>query len=99
MKKTAFLVNTGRGGLVNEPDLIEALRSGVISGAGAWVLVVVRVVVMLALAVMVVVVVVVVDGWVGGWWWMLDSGGWVVGRFLARSLRPSVAACALLALP
>ncbi len=34
MKKNAFLINTGRGPLVNEKDLSEALRNGVIAGAG-----------------------------------------------------------------
>lgn len=34
MKKTAFLINTSRGPVVNEKDLVEALRTGVISGAG-----------------------------------------------------------------
>ncbi|PRX74079.1 glycerate dehydrogenase [Cohnella sp. SGD-V74] len=38
MKKTAFLINTGRGGLVVEDDLAEALRSGQIAGAGLDVL-------------------------------------------------------------
>jgi D-3-phosphoglycerate dehydrogenase / 2-oxoglutarate reductase len=33
MKKTAFLINTARGGLVNENDLAEALRAGTIAGA------------------------------------------------------------------
>jgi len=33
MKKTAMLVNVARGGIVNETDLIEALRAGDISGA------------------------------------------------------------------
>lgn len=34
MKKTAFLINTSRGPVVNERDLVEALRTGVIAGAG-----------------------------------------------------------------
>lgn len=34
MKKSAFLINTARGSLVNEPDLAAALRDGVIAGAG-----------------------------------------------------------------
>jgi len=34
MKKTAIFINTARGLLHNEQDLIEALRSGVIWGAG-----------------------------------------------------------------
>ena len=34
MKKTAFLVNTSRGGVIDEQDLIAALRDGVIAGAG-----------------------------------------------------------------
>ena len=34
MKKSAFLINMGRGGLVDEAALADALRDGVIAGAG-----------------------------------------------------------------
>lgn len=38
MKPSAFLINTGRGQLINECDLAEALKKGVIAGAGLDVL-------------------------------------------------------------
>jgi D-3-phosphoglycerate dehydrogenase len=34
MKRSAVLINTSRGPVVNEVDLIEALERGIISGAG-----------------------------------------------------------------
>ncbi|WP_406834321.1 NAD(P)-dependent oxidoreductase [Lactococcus lactis] len=34
MKKTAFIINTARGPLINESDLIQAINLGVIAGAG-----------------------------------------------------------------
>ena len=34
MKKTSFLINTSRGEIINEKDLIEALENDDISGAG-----------------------------------------------------------------
>ena len=33
MKSTAFIINTARGAIINELDLIEALKSGEIAGA------------------------------------------------------------------
>lgn len=38
MKSSAFLLNTGRGPLINETDLAEALQNNVIAGAGLDVL-------------------------------------------------------------
>ncbi len=34
MKKTAYIVNTARGGIINEDDLYIALKEGLIAGAG-----------------------------------------------------------------
>ena len=34
MKKTAILINCSRGGVVDEPALVEALQSGTIRAAG-----------------------------------------------------------------
>jgi D-3-phosphoglycerate dehydrogenase len=34
MKPSAYLINTGRGGLINEESLVKALKKGRISGAG-----------------------------------------------------------------
>ena len=34
MKKTALVINCSRGGIINEADLVEALRNGTIAGAG-----------------------------------------------------------------
>ena len=34
MKKTAVLINTSRGGIINESELIDALEAGEIAGAG-----------------------------------------------------------------
>jgi glycerate dehydrogenase len=38
MKQSSFLINTGRGPLIHEPDLANALNSGKIAGAGLDVL-------------------------------------------------------------
>lgn len=38
MRSSAFLINTARGGIMNEGDLAEALKNGVIAGAGIDVL-------------------------------------------------------------
>ncbi|MCE7040985.1 D-2-hydroxyacid dehydrogenase [Dyadobacter sp. CY312] len=38
MKRSALLINTGRGPLINENDLAEALKNGTIAGAGLDVL-------------------------------------------------------------
>ena len=34
MKKTSFLINTSRGKVINEKDLVVALKKKIISGAG-----------------------------------------------------------------
>ena len=34
MKPTSVIINIGRGGIINEPDLVEALQNNVIAGAG-----------------------------------------------------------------
>lgn len=34
MKKGAYLINTARGPIVNEHDLVESIRSGILAGAG-----------------------------------------------------------------
>ncbi len=38
MRSDAILINTARGGIVNEPELVEALRAGEIGGAAIDVL-------------------------------------------------------------
>ena len=35
MKKTTFLINTSRGPIINENDLVEALKDEKIAGAGS----------------------------------------------------------------
>ena len=35
MKSSAFIFNLGRGGIINEADLVKALNDGIIAGAGA----------------------------------------------------------------
>ncbi|WP_163931746.1 D-2-hydroxyacid dehydrogenase [Paraferrimonas sp. SM1919] len=39
MKKQAFIINTARGGIINEQDLVTALQQGLIAGAATDVLV------------------------------------------------------------
>jgi len=34
MKPTAYVINTARGGVIKQDDLIAALQNGVIAGAG-----------------------------------------------------------------
>ena len=34
MKKTSFLINTSRGSIINEKDLVEALKDELIAGVG-----------------------------------------------------------------
>ena len=34
MKPSAFLINTARGAIINEAELIECMKEGIISGAG-----------------------------------------------------------------
>jgi D-3-phosphoglycerate dehydrogenase len=38
MKKTAYIINTARGPVINEPELAQALKEGLIAGAGLDVL-------------------------------------------------------------
>jgi glycerate dehydrogenase len=38
MKRTAYLINTARGPIINDQDLADALNQGVIAGAGMDVL-------------------------------------------------------------
>ena len=34
MKKTSFIINTSRGQIINEDDLVDALKNDTIAGAG-----------------------------------------------------------------
>ena len=34
MKRTAYIINTARGPLINDQDLADALNNGIIAGAG-----------------------------------------------------------------
>ncbi len=38
MKSTAYIINTARGGLINQKDLMEALENNLLQGAGLDVL-------------------------------------------------------------
>ena len=34
MKKSAYIINLGRGGIINEADLVQALNENLLAGAG-----------------------------------------------------------------